>query len=121
MKKYTLGSLLVIILWATPSVLLGQEVDWQNLVESWRKAYNVPGMSVGIIYNDKVILSEGFGVLEEGKPAKADRNTLYCIASNTKAFISASIATLVQEGRLDWDDRVQTYLPYFELYDPCVS
>lgn len=121
MKKYIHGLLLVLSLWATPMVLLGQEVDWQNMVESWRKAYNVPGMSVGIIYNDKVILSAGFGVLEEGKTAKADQNTLYSIASNTKAFIAASIATLVQEGRLDWDDRVQTYLPYFELYDPCVS
>jgi CubicO group peptidase (beta-lactamase class C family) len=121
MKKYTncllLPFLIIISAWGVSA----QGTDWRNMMETWRKAYNVPGMSVGIIYNGEVVLSEGFGVLEEGKPDKADKNTLYSIASNTKAFIAASIATLVMEGRLNWDDRVQTYLPYFELYDPCVS
>jgi len=78
-------------------------------------------MSVGIIKDGKVILSEGYGVLEEGKKEKADKHTLYSIASNTKAFISASLATLVEDGKIGWDDNVKKYLPYFELYDPCVS
>lgn len=101
--------------------LQAQQPDFKQLIETWRKAYHVPGMSVGIIRNGQVILSEGFGVLEEGKNQKADENTLYSIASNTKAFISASIAHLVMQGKLKWDDRVRQYLPYFELYDPCVS
>ena len=104
-----------------PVVLNGQNTDWNKLIETWRNEYNVPGMSVGIIKDGKIILSEGYGVLEEGKQEKADRHTLYSIASNTKAFISASIAKLVEQGKLKWDDKVKKHLPYFELYDPCVS
>ncbi len=98
-----------------------QQVNWDQVLESWRKDFQVPGMSVGIISNGKVILSDGYGVLEEGKKEKANEHSLYSIASNTKAFISASIATLVEEGKLNWDDKVKKHLPYFELYDHCVS
>ncbi len=112
----------VIILISVQHLLLfAQDVDWNKMIETWRKEYHVPGMSVGIIKDGKIILSEGYGVLEEGENAKADKNTLYSIASNTKAFISASLATLVEDGKIDWDDKVKKYLPYFELYDPCVS
>ncbi|HZV69894.1 MAG TPA: serine hydrolase [Saprospiraceae bacterium] len=103
------------------SLLNGQDINWNEWIERWRKEYHVPGMSVGIIKDGKVILSAGYGVQEEGKKGKVDENTLFSIASNTKAFISASFAKLVDEGKMDWDDKVQTYLPYFELYDPCVS
>jgi CubicO group peptidase (beta-lactamase class C family) len=101
--------------------LEAQDTDWKTMIETWRVEYNVPGMSVGIIQNGEVVLAEGFGVLEEGKAQKADGHTLYSIASNTKAFIAASIGVLVKEGKMNWDDKVQTYLPYFEVYDPCVS
>lgn len=111
----------ILLLSMQMSVITAQDTDWKPMIESWRVAYNTPGMSVGIIRNGEVIFVDGFGVLEEGKAEKADKNTLYSIASNTKAFISASIATLVSEGKMNWDDRVQKYLPYFELYDPCVS
>lgn len=95
--------------------------DWTSLIEDWRKDYNIPGLSVGIIKDGHVIHSGGYGVLEEGKKHKADEHTLFAIASNTKAFISAAIAQLVDDGKLNWDDKVRLYLPYFELYDPCVS
>ena len=116
--KYLVGILLIS---TQLSFVNAQQTDWETLIESWRTAYNTPGLSVGIVQNGEVIFVDGFGVLEEGKPQKADKNTLYSIASNTKAFISASIATLVKEGKISWDDKVQKYLPYFELYDPCVS
>jgi len=98
-----------------------QDMDWRKMIEEWREAYHVPGMSVGIIKNGEVILSEGFGALEEGKNQRPDGKTLYAIASNTKAFITAAMATLVDEGKVKWDDPVQKYIPYFKLYDPCVS
>ena len=116
--KYLFGILLILV---QLSFVNAQDTDWKTMIESWRDAYNTPGMSVGIIRNGEVVFVDGFGVLEEGKSQKADKNTLYSIASNTKAFISASMATLVKEGKINWDDRVQKYLPYFELYDPCVS
>ncbi|HUR29982.1 MAG TPA: serine hydrolase [Saprospiraceae bacterium] len=116
--KYLLVILLAIVQLTQFSA---QSIDWDKMIEQWRTEYHVPGMSVGIIKDGKVILSKGYGVLEEGKDQKVDQNTLFSIASNTKAFISASIATLVEDGKLNWDDKVKKYLPYFELYDPCVS
>jgi CubicO group peptidase (beta-lactamase class C family) len=78
-------------------------------------------LSVGIVKDGEIVFSKGYGVLEVGKPEKPDENTLYAIASNSKAFTSSMIAMLVQEGKLKWDDKVQKYLPWFELYDSYVS
>ncbi len=101
--------------------LQAQDASLEKLIESWRRDFDIPGLSVGIIKDGEVVLAEGFGVREAGNNEKADASTLYAIASNTKAFISASIAVLVKEGKVQWDDPVRKYLPYFELYDPCVT
>jgi len=101
-----------------------QGVDLQKLdayFEKTAKDWGIPGMSIGIVKDGKIVFSKGYGVLEVGKPEKPDGNTLYAIASNSKAFTSAIIAMLVQEGKLNWDDKVQKYLPWFELYDSFVS
>lgn len=90
---------------------------FQKMVEDW----NIPGASIGIVKDGQLVFSGNYGVLEIGKDEKPDANTLYAIASNSKAFTSALIGMLVQEGKLDWNDRVQKYLPYFEVYDPWVS
>src|SRR5687768_17325661 len=113
--------LIALLIFFHVTIISAQQVDWHGLIEDWRQSYQIPGMAVGIIRDGKVILSEGYGFLEELKNQKVDEHTLFSIASNTKAFISASIAQLVEEGKLNWDDKVKTYLPYFELYDPCVS
>ncbi|MEP6647322.1 MAG: serine hydrolase [Saprospiraceae bacterium] len=121
MKKYIKSASFILFIIVHQPLLHAQEIKWNDMIERWRKEYHVPGMSVGIIKDGKVILSEGYGILEEGKNEKVDRNTLFSIASNTKAFLTASIARLVDQGKMKWDDKVKTYLPYFELYDPCVS
>lgn len=96
------------------------QADIKELDKYFEKAlndWNVPGMSVAIVKDGKVILAEGYGVREVGQKKKTDENTLYAIASNTKAFISASLAHLVWEGKIGWDDKVVDHLPYFKLYD----
>lgn len=86
-----------------------------------QKDWAVPGMSVGIIKDGQVVLAKGYGIAEAGKSAKADESTLFAIASNTKAFVATSLAMLVEEGKLRWDDPVQKHLPWFKLYDPYVT
>jgi len=121
MHKSIYYFLISIFLFTGNHFLIGQETDWKKMINEWREAYHVPGLSVGIIKDGKVIFSDGAGTMEEGKKQEPDGQTLYAIASNTKAFISAAIATLVDEGKLNWDEPVSKYLPYFQLYDPCVS
>lgn len=85
------------------------------------KDWGIPSMSIGIVKDGELIFAKGYGVKEVGKSEQPDENTLYAIASNSKAFTSAIIAQLVQEGKLSWDDKVRDYLPYFELYNTYVS
>lgn len=100
------------------------QADLKKLDAYYQKAltdWNVPGMSIGIVKDGKLVFAKGYGVLEAGRNGRPDENTLYAIASNSKAFTSVAIARLVDEGKLSWDDKVRKYLPYFELYDPWVS
>ena len=85
------------------------------------KAFQVPGMAVGIVKDGKLVYAKGYGVRELGKPAQVDADTLFQIGSNTKAFTTAALATLVDEGKLSWDDPVYQRLPGFVMYDPYVS
>lgn len=116
---------LILIIAISCNVLaLTAQPDLKKLDAYYAKAlkdWGVPGMSVAIVKDGKVIFSKGYGVKEIGKPEKADENTLYAIASNSKAFTTAAIAMMVQEGKLSLDDKVRKFLPYFELYSPYVS
>jgi CubicO group peptidase (beta-lactamase class C family) len=85
------------------------------------KTFDVPGLSVGIVKDGKVVLAKGYGIRKMGEAALVDENTLFGIGSNTKAFTSAALAILIDEGKLSWDDRVYERLPGFQMYDPYVS
>ncbi|HET9795972.1 MAG TPA: serine hydrolase [Thermoanaerobaculia bacterium] len=85
------------------------------------KAFEVPGMAVAVVKDGKVVMARGYGVRELGKAPPVDANTLFGIASNSKAFTSAVLAMLVDDGRIAWDDPVIQYLPAFQMYDPWVT
>jgi CubicO group peptidase (beta-lactamase class C family) len=98
-----------------------KSLDLDRLVERTMAAYQVPGIAVGIVKDGKLVFAKGYGVRELGQPGKVDADTLFGIASNTKAFTTAALAILVDEGKLHWDDKVIDYLPEFRLYDPYVT
>ena len=85
------------------------------------KAFQVPGMAVGIVKDGKLVYAKGYGVRELGKPAQVDADTLFQIGSNTKAFTTAALALLVDAGKIHWDDKVIDYLPQFRMQDPYVT
>ncbi|CUA87291.1 serine hydrolase [Pseudidiomarina woesei] len=82
------------------------------------EAFNVPGLAVVIVHNGEVVLAEGFGVRDIGSKAPVTADTLFGIASNTKAFTTAALAKLVAINKLSWDDPVVRYIPEFRLSDP---
>lgn len=90
-------------------------------IEKARAEWEVPGLAVAIVKDGKLAFAKGYGVKEQGRPEKVDADTLFAIASNTKAFTSAALAILSDEKKVKWDDRVSDILPYFQLYDPWVS
>lgn len=90
----------------------------QKVTSDW----NQPGMAIAVVKDGKVVFAKGYGVREMGKPEKVDENTLFAIASNSKAFTTAALAILIDEGKIGgWDDKVSKYLPGFQLYNPYVT
>jgi CubicO group peptidase (beta-lactamase class C family) len=106
---------------AQPSPLPVSLEDFDAYVESVRKTFDVPGIAVAIVKDGQVVLERGYGVRELTKPDKVDAHTLFAIASNTKAFTSASLSILADEGKLNLDDRVIDHLPWFRMADPYVT
>jgi CubicO group peptidase (beta-lactamase class C family) len=96
-------------------------VDVDRLVQRTMALYQVPGIAVGVVKDGRLVFAKGYGVRELGKPGAVDPDTLFAIASNSKAFTTAALAILVDEGKIHWDDRVIDYLPEFRLYDPYVT
>src|SRR4051812_12079285 len=81
------------------------------------KDWNVPGFAIAVVQNGNVLMARGYGVRELNKTDPVTDNTLFAIASNTKAFTAGAIAILVNEKKLKWDDRVQDFLPWFQVFD----
>ncbi|MEG3050110.1 MAG: serine hydrolase domain-containing protein, partial [Thermomonas sp.] len=92
-----------------------------DFIEGMRKAFDVPGVAIGIIQDGKVVMSRGFGVRELGKPEKVDGDTRFMIASNTKALTTLMLAKLVDAGKLDWNARAEDVYPAFKLGDAATT
>lgn len=118
MKKLLLG---LGLLWTLQVFSQPDVAAMNSYLAKSLKDWGIPGMAVAIVKDGKVVLSKGFGVKKYGSRNPVDENTLFAIASNTKAFVATALGDLVDQGKLDWNDRVVDYLPYFELYDPYVT
>ena len=92
-----------------------------KVVERTLSTFNVPGIAVGVIKDGKLVHAKGYGVSSLNSKEKVDANTRFGIASNSKAFTTAAISMLVDEGKLSWDALVTDYVPEFKLYNPYVS
>src|SRR6187402_3658212 len=109
---------------STPSASEQQSAipaDLDSYIAGVLRTFDVPGIAVAIVKDGKVVLAKGYGVKSILTNEKVDANTLYGIASNSKAFTTAALAILVDEGKLKWDDKVITYLPNFKMYNDYVT
>ncbi|MCK5148331.1 serine hydrolase [bacterium] len=96
-----------------------KEVD--KLVEKSMKKFNVAGAAVGIVKDGKIVHVKGYGVKSVKTKAPVNEHTGFAIASNTKAFTTAALAILEEEGKLSWQDKVVDIIPEFKMYDPWVT
>jgi CubicO group peptidase (beta-lactamase class C family) len=92
--------------------------DFDEYVNKAIKDWGVPGVAIAIVKDDRIVYAKGFGVRELNKSAPVDEHTLFAIGSSSKAFTAASVAMLVDEGKLKWDDPATKHLPGFQLFDP---
>ncbi len=83
--------------------------------------WKVPGVAVGIVRGEEILLCEGFGLRDQEDQQPVTPNTLFAIGSCTKAFTTFDLGLLVDEGKLDWDQPLRDFLPAFQLHDPVAS
>lgn len=94
---------------------------FEKVMDEMFNRSKVPGAAVAIVYDDKVVFLKCYGVKKIGSPDKVDPDTVFQLASCSKAFSSAVIASLVKDGVINWDDKVTKHFPDFKLYDPKVT
>lgn len=100
-------------------VLTSKQID--SVAEQTLRTFNVPGVAVAVIKDGKVVHSKGYGVRSIKSNQRVDENTLFGVASNTKAFTAAALGMLVDAQKITWDTKVIDVIPEFKLYDPYVT
>jgi CubicO group peptidase (beta-lactamase class C family) len=117
-KKITLLTLFVFSLTLTAQI---DEKKLDKLIEKTLKTFEVPGISVGILKDEKIVYAKGFGVRSLTNQKDMNQNTLVGVASNSKGFTCFALAMMVDEGKLNWDDKVRKHIPEFQLQDAWVT
>ena len=118
--RFVRSPLILLLFAPTSSAVAQHQQDLSSLdryIESTMQNWKAPGVAVGIVQGSAPVYLKGFGVrsIQTRQPVTPD--TLFDIGSCTKAFTSASIAMLIDEGRMNWDDKVNQSIPFFHLYD----
>ena len=120
----TLRAKLLLLLVMLPMLATAAPPDREAIEKAMQRtmdAFQVPGMTVAVVHQGQVHFTGGLGIGETGDEAPVTAETLFQIASVSKAFTAAALAVLVDEGRLAWDAPVIDYLPEFRMYDPWVT
>lgn len=107
--------------WAQQSIASIDEARLDDTVARFMREFEIPGLGIGVVLPDRPPLMRGYGVRTLGQTARVDANTGFAIASNSKAFLAACLALLVDEGKLAWEDRVVKHLPEFAMSDPATT
>lgn len=95
--------------------------NFDQRVESLRNSLGTPGVSVAIVENGQVVLAKGYGIRKLGQPEKVGPDTIFRTGSTGKAFTVAALATLVDQGKIKWDDKVIDHMPDFRMFDSWVT
>ena len=95
--------------------------DLQAYIASGMKAFDVPGLAIGIVTGDKLVYAKGFGVRSKGGGVPVDTRTIFQIGSTTKAFLATTLAIMVDRGKLRWDGRIIDLEADFQFKDPWVT
>jgi CubicO group peptidase (beta-lactamase class C family) len=126
MRPFTVTNLLILALLmpghSAPAAQADEPIaNLDAFITKALKEYQVPGAAVAVVQNGKAVLLKGYGVRDVTKSGAVDENTIFQLASVTKTLTGAAAATVVDEGKLDWDKPIFNYLPEFAGYDPYMT
>lgn len=121
MRSLSQLTLVLTVAMILPEMAGAQGIDpivVDGAIQDARKSWLVPGVAVAIVAGDRVAYLKGFGVRERGTDKLVTPDTLFPLASCTKAFTTTAMAALVDDGRMQWDDPVRKHIDFFHLADP---
>jgi CubicO group peptidase (beta-lactamase class C family) len=107
--------------WAVSTAAAAAEPGLQPMFDQTRQHYALPGLAMAVVDDGRVVYTHTAGERRAGSGESIDADTLFKIASNSKAMTAAVLARLVDRGLLRWDDPVRKHLPQFRMYDPWVG
>ena len=105
----------------TPPPAANNHEDWDAIVTKALTDFQIPGASVAVVKDGKVIYAKGFGYRDVEKKLPVTPDTLFAIGSVSKSFTSLVFATMNDEGKVDWDKPIRTYVPTFKMDDPIAT
>ncbi len=107
---------------ADPIAVARKSLDgFDAVIEKAIKDFKVPGLAIAVVKDGEVIYAKGFGQRDIEKNLPVTPRTLFAIGSCTKAFTTFVMGTLVEEGKLEWDRPMRSYLPGFRMSDPIAT
>ena len=92
-----------------------------TLINQAIREFKVAGVAIAIVKDGKIIHEKGYGLRSISSREPVDEHTNFQIASNSKAFTTAALSILIDEGKLSWKDKVRTYIPEFKMYNDYVT
>jgi CubicO group peptidase (beta-lactamase class C family) len=110
-------ALSVLALPAQAQTLAGFDEVVAEAMAQWK----IPGLAVAVISDGEVLLSRGYGYRDLERQLPVTDTTLFAIGSNSKSFTVTVLGMLADEGKLDWDELVRSYMPDFRMYDPVAT
>ena len=123
MNKIRLIICIAIFIFYNPSIfsqgLTSPQID--SIVKVAMDSMQHAGLAVAVVLDGEIVHSKGYGMASIVTGDKVDLHTRFSIASNSKAFTSTALAILVDEGKIDWNDKVVDHIPEFKMYDPWVT
>ncbi|MCB0786384.1 MAG: serine hydrolase, partial [Flavobacteriales bacterium] len=116
----------LLLLFLLPSLFLNaqERVDLKDLdayIANAVREFEQPGLAVGIVKDGKLLWAKGYGKLDLAKKDAVDPNTIFFLASMSKAFTACAVGLLVDDGKLDWNDPVVEHLPWFRTPDAWIT
>jgi len=126
MRPFTVTSLFVLALLMpghpAPAAPVSEPIpNLDAFISRALKQYQVPGAAIAVVQDGQPVLLKGYGVRDVTKTGDVDENTIFQLASVTKTLTGAAAATVVDEGKLEWDTPIFNYLPEFVGYDPYMT
>src|SRR5205085_239765 len=121
LKHAVRGCVAIVLAGAAIPAMAAPPAGFDQRVEQLRKQFGTPGVTVAVVENGKVTLARSWGVRDITTNRPADADTIFFTGSTGKAFTNAALATLVDAGKIKWDDKVIDHMPDFRMWDPWVT